>query len=110
MKIRALRVENFKGIQRVDMRDLGDVITVAGRNGCGKTCLLEAIRLLKTQYGHYNENENRAWWDEKQIDVGQPGWARKVLRDKKRGMTIEGEIELAPQEKDYVREDENNLG
>ena len=91
------------------MTDLEDVITIAGKNGCGKTCLLEGIRLLKSQYGHYNENENRAWWDEKQVDLRRAGATRKVLRNKGRRALVEAEIELTESEKDYVREDANHL-
>ena len=91
------------------MTDLEDVITIAGKNGCGKTCLLEAIRLLKSQYGHYNENENRAWWDEKQVDLKQAGATRKVLRNRGRRAVVEAEIELADSEKEYIREDPNHL-
>ena len=109
MKIRRLLIENFKGIQRIHMTDLEDVITIAGKNGCGKTCLLEGIRLLKSQYGHYNENENRAWWDEKQVDLHQAGATRKVLRDPQRRAVVEIEIELTESEKQFVRDDPNHL-
>ena len=109
MKIRRLLIENFKGIQQVHMTDLEDVITIAGKNGCGKTCLLEGIRLLKSQYGHYNENENRAWWDEKQVDLRQVGATRKVLRNRDRRAVVEAEIELTNGEKEYIREDPNHL-
>ena len=109
MKIRRLLIENLKGIQRVHMTDLEEVITIAGKNGCGKTCLLEGIRLLKSQYGHYNENENRAWWDEKQVDLQQPGAPRKVLRNGGRRAVVEAEIELTRGEKEYVRQDPEHL-
>ena len=109
MKIRRLLIQNFKGIQKVHMTDLEDVVTIAGKNGCGKTCLLEGIRLLKSQYGHYNENENRAWWEEKQVNLNEPGAPRKVLRNKRQGAVVEVEIELTAGEKDYVREDPNHL-
>ena len=109
MKIRRLLIENFKGIQQIHMTDLQDVITIAGKNGCGKTCLLEGIRLLKSQYGHYNENENRAWWDEKQVDVRQAGATRRVLRSRAKPVVVEAEIELTESEKQFVREDPNNL-
>ena len=108
MKIKRLLIKNFKGIQQIHMTDLDDVITIAGKNGCGKTCLLEGIRLLKSQYGHYNENENRAWWDEKQVDLKQEG-TRKVLRNKDNRAIVEAEIELTDAEKQYIREDPNNL-
>ena len=109
MKIRRLLIENFKGIQKIHMTDLEDVITIAGKNGCGKTCLLEGIRLLKSQYGHYNENENRAWWDEKQVDLHQAGAIRNVLRNKRNSAVVEAEIELTNSEKEYIREDPNHL-
>ena len=109
MKIRRLLIKNFKGIQQVHMTDLQDVITIAGKNGCGKTCLLEGIRLLKSQYGDYNENENRAWWDEKQVDLHQAGARRKVLRNGQLPAVVEAEIELTESEKRFVREDPNSL-
>ena len=109
MKIRRLLIENFKGIQRIHMTDLEDVITIAGKNGCGKTCILEGIRLLKSQYGHYSENESRAWWDEKQVDLRKAGATRKVLRDKQKRAAVEAEIELTESEKAYVRGDPNHL-
>ena len=109
MKIRRLRIENFKGIQAVDMPDLDDVVIIAGKNGCGKTCILEGIRLLKSHYGHYSENENRAWWDEKQVDLSQAGATRNVLRDKQQRAVVEVEIELTPEEKEYIKEDPNHL-
>ena len=91
------------------MTDLEDVITIAGKNGCGKTCLLEAIRLLKSQYGHYNENENRAWWDEKQVDLKQTGATQKVLRNRNNRAIVEAEIELTDSEKIYIKKDPNHL-
>ena len=109
MKIRRLLIQNFKGIQRVHMTDLQDVITIAGKNGCGKTCLLEGIRLLKSQYGHYSENENQAWWNEKQVDLRYAGAARNVLRDSRKSAIVEAEIELTDSEKQYVREDPRHL-
>lgn len=109
MRIRRLLIENFKGIQQIHMTDLEDVITIAGKNGCGKTCLLEGIRLIKSQYGHYNENENRAWWEEKQVNLRRAGATRKVLRNTGRRAVVEAEIELTEPEKAFVRQDPNYL-
>ena len=109
MKINSILIENFKGIQRVDITDLDDVITIAGKNGCGKTCLLEGIRLLKSQYGHYSENENRAWFEEKQVDLRQAGATRRILRNKDKPLVVEAEIMLTAEEKTYVRSDPNHF-
>ena len=51
MRIRTLLVANFKGISRLELRDLADTIVIAGPNGCGKSALFDAIRLWKTAYG-----------------------------------------------------------
>lgn len=41
-----LRVNTFRGIKDLEVRDLGDINILVGANNCGKTSLLEAIMLL----------------------------------------------------------------
>ena len=67
MKIRSLLIENFRGIQRVAANDLGETIVIAGQNGSGKSCIFDAIRLLKTAYGGYVQNEFEGLLIEHQI-------------------------------------------
>ena len=57
MKIDAFTIENFRGIKRVSASNLGDTIIIAGQNGSGKSCIFDAIRLLKSVYGGYQQNE-----------------------------------------------------
>ncbi len=40
-----LSIRNFRGIQRLSIRRLGRVTLLGGRNGIGKTTVLEAVRL-----------------------------------------------------------------
>ena len=43
--LRALRIENFRGIKRLEIRRLQRLNLVTGKNAGGKTSLLEAIFL-----------------------------------------------------------------
>ena len=57
MRIVHLKAENFRAISRVELNNLEDMIVIAGPNGCGKSCILDAIRLFKSVYGGYQPNE-----------------------------------------------------
>ncbi|MFB9792492.1 AAA family ATPase [Shinella granuli] len=57
MRISRLDIKNFRGINLLKMNGLGDTIIIAGQNGSGKSCIFDAIRLLKSSYGGYQYNE-----------------------------------------------------
>jgi AAA15 family ATPase/GTPase len=57
MKIERLRITNFRGIDDIEMKSLGMMVIIAGQNGSGKSCIFDAIRLLKSVYGGYQQNE-----------------------------------------------------
>jgi putative ATP-dependent endonuclease of the OLD family len=44
MLLRYMRIENFRGFERVEL-DLDETTVLIGENNCGKTSLLEAIRM-----------------------------------------------------------------
>jgi energy-coupling factor transporter ATP-binding protein EcfA2 len=46
MRIKSLRIENFRGFRRFTMKDLGRINLIVGTNNCGKTTVLEAINIL----------------------------------------------------------------
>jgi len=46
MEYRSLAIENFRGIERLEITDLKKINLLVGRNQCGKTSILEAIFLL----------------------------------------------------------------
>ena len=106
MKIVSLRVENFRAINRVELSDLQDMIVIAGPNGCGKSCILDSIRLFKSVYGGYQPNEWQQWFGEFQIDFQRnPQQMAYLLRDRSRPSVIEASIELAVEEVDFIRKE-----
>lgn len=102
MKIVNLTVENFRAINRVELTGLQDMIVVAGPNGCGKSCILDAIRLFKSVYGGYQPNEWHQWLSEFQIAPRNLHQMASLLRDRSRPSIIEAQIELAQEERDFI--------
>ena len=45
-KITGFSINGFQGIRKGEITDLGDMNLIVGRNGCGKTTLLEALFLV----------------------------------------------------------------
>jgi predicted ATPase len=57
MKFHSLKIANLRVIRRFEINDLGSFVVIAGQNGSGKSCVFDAIRLLKSIYGGYSANE-----------------------------------------------------
>lgn len=54
MRIVYVNVNNFRGIRSATLEDLKSLVVIAGANGSGKSCILDAFRLLKSVYGGIN--------------------------------------------------------
>ncbi len=85
------------------MKGMGGGVVLAGPNGCGKSCVLDAIRLLKSVYGGYQANEWHSWFGEFQIDLQRPEQVIRVLQDSSRRLVIRAVFEFADDEKAYLR-------
>lgn len=103
MKIKTLIIENFRGINRVEACDLGDTIIIAGQNGSGKSCIFDAIRLLKSTYGGYQQNEWQQFFGEFAIQLhGGAKHLKGLFNDSKMPAVIECHFELRDDEKSYI--------
>ena len=110
MKINALEIDNFRAIDHVEIASDSTMVVIAGPNGCGKSCVLDAIRLAKSAYGGYDPNEFRNWFGEFQIDPNSPTDMKKVLRDKSRSARIRVLVSLQATEADYLRANADDIG
>lgn len=109
MRVRNLAIENFRAIKRLVLDDLADMVVIAGPNGCGKTQIYHAIRLLKSTYGGYQPNEFAQWWGEFQIKLGRPGpEIYRIFRDRRKPIHISATLEFDAAELDYLRSNAAN--
>lgn len=103
MKINTLFIENFRGIHRVEAKNLGDTIIIAGQNGSGKSCIFDAIRLLKSTYGGYQQNEWQQFFGEFAIQLhGGSKHLKGLFNDISKPAIIECVFQLRESEKTYI--------
>jgi len=102
MRIRSVHIENFRGIEFFEVTDLHDLVVIAGPNGCGKTCVLDGIRLLKSVYGGYFANEWQTWFGEFQINVADAEGMLHLFRDRTIPLRISADLELSDEERSYI--------
>lgn len=110
MRIEHLSITNFRAITDLTLSNLGDTVIVAGPNGCGKSCVFDAIRLLKSVYGGYQPNEWQNWFGEFQINVNDrnASW-QTMLQDRNRPVNITAQFSFSPSEIQYVTEHAREL-
>lgn len=103
MKIDYLLIQNFRGITRVEAAGLGDTIIIAGQNGSGKSCIFDAIRLLKSVYGGYQQNEWQHFFGEFAIQLhGGAKYLRGLFNDDSKPALIECRFKIRDNEKAYI--------
>ncbi len=103
MRIGEFYVKNFRGIALAEAAGLGDTIIVAGQNGSGKSCIFDAIRLLKSVYGGYQQNEWQHFFTEFAIQLH--GGSRNIqglFNDKSKSIEIKAVFSLRDREKQYI--------
>ncbi len=110
MRFKNLHITNFRAIQNLSLTELDDIVLIVGQNGVGKSCVFDAIRLLKSSYGGYNPNEWEHWFDEFQLRGGNREITfEKVLRDKTKPLTISAELELSDSEISFLKKNGKRL-
>ena len=103
MFINRIVVENYKAISRLELNDLKQMVVIAGPNGCGKSCVFDAIRLLKSVYGGYQPNEISNWFGEQQIQLDHNTNVGPLLKDKNAAFVVELELTLSDSEIDHLK-------
>lgn len=104
MKIRELRIENIKGIKNLALDAIGDVAVIAGPNGCGKSCIFDALRIFKTSYGTYTSQEANQLYNEMGIKIQATHGHRTIFRDPTKYISVACKIELSNKEIENINE------
>lgn len=110
MRVKHLVVQNFRALTYLELRDLEDTVVVAGPNGCGKSCVFDALRLLKSAYGGYQPNEWHQWFGEFQVNFNKQGTNWIVLfQDRTKPLVVEAAFELSESERAYLGQNARRL-
>ena len=109
MKFERLTISNLRAIRLFEIENLGSFVVLAGQNGSGKSCVLDAIRLLKSVYGGYAANEYHQWFGEFAVNLSDPQSLQKLFRDTTRSIRIEGAISFADDEVAYLKQHSKRL-
>jgi predicted ATPase len=102
MKIENLNISNFRGIKAATLSSLQTMVVIAGQNGSGKSCVLDAIRLLKSVYGGYLQNEWHQWMGEFQINFSNRNDLALLCNDQNAELRITCEFSLHSEEREYI--------
>ncbi|HYE18245.1 MAG TPA: AAA family ATPase [Tepidisphaeraceae bacterium] len=102
MKLEQLSISNFKALKALTISNLKSGVVLAGPNGCGKSCVLDAIRLLKSAYGSYHQDEWQQWLTEFQLSLkgGRTGLG-PLFHDKKREIKFSADFTISSEERAY---------
>lgn len=110
MKIDTLIISNFRGIEKAEIRNAGNTIIIAGQNGSGKSCVFDAIRLLKSVYGGYHQNEWQNWFGEFQVNPNSRAEELKsFFNDPAKAVSIDCFFKLREDEKAFINANAERL-
>lgn len=107
MRVRSLRIENLRAVECFEIAGLSDFIIIAGPNGCGKTTVLDALRLLKSAYV---SDEWKRWLQEFGINPDQPTNFHTLFRDPAKPAIIDATLELSASEAAFLQSHALNIG
>ena len=103
MRLESLLIQNLRAVEHLHIENIRQGVVIAGPNGCGKSSVLDAIRVLKSSMGGYDPQEYQHWWGEMGINTRLSGAGLSVLRDKSKEGLIEGHFSLSEEERAYLQ-------
>ena len=110
MKIEAITISNFRGIKEVNLNQLNNIVIIAGQNGSGKSCIFDAIRLLKSTYGGYQHNEWQQWMGEFQINLtNRSSDFKPMFNDPSNELRISCDFKLSQEERGFIQSNADDL-
>lgn len=110
MKISAILIENFRGIRRIHVPNLGETVIIAGQNGSGKSCIFDAIKLVKSVYGGYSQNEWQSWLGEFSIAPNASSESLKgIFNDPNKQILITCSFQFRDEEKAFINANAEQL-
>jgi energy-coupling factor transporter ATP-binding protein EcfA2 len=104
VRFHSLSIANLRAVKLFKVDDLPDFVVIAGQNGCGKSCVFDALRLLKSVYGGYAVNEYQQWFGEFAINLQDSQSLAKLFRDPSSPILIEASISFADSETRFIQE------
>ena len=100
MRIQSLEIRNIKGIEHLIITDVPDTVVIAGPNGCGKSSVLDCIRLLKSLHAGYEPNEASLLAQE--MGINRREGVRGLVRKKDRNGEILARIRFSTREQEFL--------
>lgn len=86
------------------------MVVIAGQNGSGKSCIFDAIRLLKSVYGGYQQNEWQQWMGEFQIQLtNRASDFLSMFNDPRKPLAITCHFRFSAEERAYIHNNAKEL-